>query len=211
MKTLTIASQKGGCGKSTLAVHIAVMAEKEGVDTLIADLDPHSQTSAEWALEREAEVPVVVTAHADDIKTLQQQAKEEGFGLLILDCPPYIDKVVKQATEIADYTLIPAQPRFADLRTLPRVIENVAPPFSVVLNVCTPGINGQESSKTREARKLIEESDIPISRVSIVRREAFSDALNGGEAVIEFESQGKAAKEIQDLWEWLQEELKYND
>jgi len=207
MKVLTIASQKGGCGKSTLAIHIAVMAEQQGLEVIVADLDPNSQTSAEWASERTSQTPIVVRAHTDDIKDLKNQAQDEGFHLLILDCPPYIDKVVMNATKIADYTLIPSQPRFADLRTLPRVIENVDPPYSVILNACTPGLSGQESSKTREARLILKQENIPTSNISIVRREAYSDALNGGEAVIEFQSQGKAAKEISNLWSWLQEEL----
>jgi len=208
LKTLAIAGQKGGSGKSTIAIHIAVAAEKQGYEVIIADLDPHSQTAAEWASERTTQRPVVVKLSIKDIKDLQQQAIIEGFNLLILDCPPYIDDVVTEATHFSDFTLIPAQPRFADLRTLPRVIEKVHPPFSVVLNSCGAGLSGQESSKTTEARRLLKQSNIPVSHVSIIRREAFTDALNGGEAVVEFESHGKAANEVNKLWNWLQEELK---
>jgi len=208
MKTLAIATQKGGSGKSTVAIHLAVAAEIEGSEVLIADLDPHSQTAAEWASERSSERPVVIKLSTKDIETLKQQAIDEGFDLLILDCPPYIDDVITQATKFSDFTLIPAQPRFADLRTLPRVIEKVHPPFAVVLNSCTPGFSGQESSKTSEARRLLIQSGIPVSQVSLIRREAFTDALNGGKAVVEFESYGKAANEVNKLWSWLQEELK---
>lgn len=208
MKTLAIVSQKGGSGKSTIAVHIAVAAEMSGSEVIIADLDPHSQTSAEWASERTSQRPVVVRVNTSDIEDLQKQAENEAFDLLLLDCPPYIDDVVTQATKYSDYTIIPAQPRFPDLRTLSRVIEKVHPPYSVVLNSCTPGLSGQDSSKTREAKLLLKQSNIPVSHISIIRREAFTDALNGGEAVVEFESNGKAAFEIQRLWGWLQEELK---
>lgn len=205
MKTIAISSQKGGSGKSTVTIHLAVAAANSGMDVLVADLDPHSQTAAEWASERELDTPLVVKANTQDIVQLTAQAKEEGFDLLIFDCPPYVDDVVKVATEVADYTLIPAQPRFADIRTLPRVIDNVAPPFAVVLNACQVGLNGQESSKTREARMLLEEAGIFVAPLHITRREAFADALNGGTAVYEFEPGGKAAKEIDRLWSWLQE------
>jgi len=207
LKVLTIASQKGGCGKSTLAIHIAVMAEINGYEVIIADLDPHSQTTAEWAAERKQNTPVVVKADTDDINDLCNQAKEEEFNLLILDCPPYVDSIVTRATEISDYTLIPSQPRFADLRTLDRTLANVYPPYSVILNACTPGYCGQESSKTNEARKILDENNIPTYEHSIIRREAYSDALNGGEAVIEYESHSKASIEIKNLWLWLQEKL----
>ena len=206
MKTVAVSSQKGGSGKSTVAIHLAVAAQASGIETIIADLDPHSQTAAEWASERSSEQPMVVTAHADDIEVLQKQALDEGFGLLILDCPPYVDDVVRLATKLADYTLIPAQPRFADIRTLPRIIGNVHKPYSVILNVCTPGLHGGESTKTREARAVLEDAGIPVAPLHITRREAFSDALNGGTAVFEFEPEGKAAREVAVLWKWLKEQ-----
>lgn len=204
MRTLTLASTKGGCGKSTLAIHLAVAAQQAGRETLLADLDPHSQTAAEWAAEREAPTPTVIRATADDIHALQQQAQDEGFDLLVLDCPPYIDGVVSAATTAADFTLIPAQPRFADIRVLPRVIERVSPPFAVVLNGCTPGLNTLPSSKTQEVWVLLRDNAIPVASAWITRREAFADALNGGQAVVEFEAHGKAASEIRVLWAWVQ-------
>jgi len=204
MKTLAVASQKGGSGKSTITIHLAVAAQQAGMDTIVADLDPHSQTSAEWAAERSLEQPLVVTAHAEDIQALQKQAEGEGFDLLILDCPPYVDDVVQMATQVADYTLIPAQPRFADVRTLPRVIESVKEPYAVILNACTPGPNGMETSKTREVRHLLEDAGIPVAPLHITRREAFADALNGGEAVNEFDPEGKASHEVKTLWKWVQ-------
>lgn len=189
-----------------LAIHLAVVAQQEGYDTLLADLDPHSQTSAEWASERQSDKPLVLTAHAEDIEALQTQAMSEGFDLVIMDCPPYIDKIVKTATKAADFTLIPAQPRFGDIRTLPRVIESVHPPYAVMLNVCPPGhIAGEEATKTKEARQLLEEAGIRVAAPSITRREAFADALNGGEAVVEFDTHGKAADEIRTLWNWIKE------
>ena len=203
MKTIAIASQKGGSGKSTVTIHLAVAAQNSGLEIIVADLDPHSQTAKEWALERSSEQPMVVTAHTKDIKDLQKQAKEEGFDLLIFDCPPFVDDVVREATRLADYTLIPAQPRFADIRTLPRVIGNVHEPYSVILNACTPGLHGGESTKTREARKVLEDADIQVAPLHITRREAFADALNDGSAVYEFEPQGKAAREVDILWKWL--------
>lgn len=207
MKVLAVASQKGGSGKSTIAIHIAVMAQMQGIEVLIADLDPHSQTAAEWAGERDTGSPLVITAHEEDLEALQKQASSEGFGLLVLDCPPYVDSIVKTATKIADFTLIPAQPRFADIRTLPRVVESVHPPFSVILNACQPGHNGMETTKTREARQLLTDSGIPVAKPTLTRRESLADSLNGGEAVIEFEPNGKAAAEIEQMWNWIKGEL----
>lgn len=208
MKIVAIASQKGGVGKSTIAVHLAVAASNEGKNVIIVDIDPHSQTSSEWATERGIrglDKPVVLQSHADEIKDLKKQAKKEGYDLMIIDCPPYVDDVVGTVTKLADFTLIPVQPRFPDMRTLLRVIEGVHKPYAVILNGCQAKINGIESSKTREARTLIEEANITICPHSIVRRESFADSLNSGASVHEFDLHGKSALEIDSIWRWLQE------
>ena len=207
MQIIAIASQKGGSGKSTLSIHLAALAEQSGIETLLADLDPHSQTAAEWASEREAETPVVLKAMTDDLDSLLLQAKEEGFGMVILDLPPYVDKVAEKATKRADITLVPCRPAFGDLRTLPRVLEQIHPPLAVVLNACPPGRPPFEASKTTEARHLLRDNEIPISPISITQRTAFADALNGGEAVVEYDPGSKASIEMQKLFKWVMTEI----
>lgn len=208
MKTIAISSQKGGVGKSTITIHLAVVAEMDGISTLIADLDPHSQTSKEWALERELETPVVVSADIKDVSELIKQAKKEGFGLVLLDCPPYINDAVLETTKVADFTLIPCPPRFPDLRTLPRVVESVSGNYSVVLSQCPPPrFFGMDSGKAKEARELLVENHINVSPKSVSRRESFADSLISGEAVNEFDPESKAANEIIHLFKWLKSEV----
>jgi len=208
MHTIAIASQKGGVGKSTLAIHLAVAAQTQGFDTLIADLDEHSQTATEWATERGEETPAVVQVDIEDISALKEQAKSEGFDLLIFDCPPYVNEVVAEVTKLADFTLIPSQPEFPPVRTLARVIDKVAEPYAVVLNACPPKRNGIETGKTKEVRGLLLSNEIPASPVSICRRTDMTDALNSGHSVFEYEPEGKAANEINELFKWLMGEIK---
>jgi len=208
LQVISFVAQKGGTGKSTVCIHLAVYAESMGLDVLVADLDPHSCTTAEWASERESQSPFVITADKDDLNQLKKQAEEEKFDLLLLDCPPYINDIVRIATKISDYTLIPSSPRFADLRTLPRTIISVEPPFAVLLNLCPHGNSiGIGSAKVFEARKLLKNNDIPTFKVSIVRREAFADALNGGQGINEYAPKSKAEKEIKDLFNCIMEIL----
>lgn len=208
MYIIAIASQKGGSGKSTVSIHLAALAQQEGMETLLADMDPHSQTAAEWGSERQTETPVVVKVDRSQLDELLTQAQEEDFKLVILDLPPYVDKVVKEATRRADLTLVPCRPSFGDLRTLPRVLEQIHPPYAVVLNSCPPGKSGFEASKTTEARKLLNANTIKSCPISITQRVAFADALNGGEAVVEYDPESKASREIVDLMKWVNTEIK---
>jgi chromosome partitioning protein len=203
MKTLAVVSHKGGTGKSTLSIHLAVQAQLEGRDTLLVDLDHHSSTVAEWASIRTDKHPLAVTAKVSDITELQQQATDEAFDLLVLDCPPYLNDDTDLITKLADFTILPTSPRFADICTLPRGIEKIHQPFSVVLNSCTPDAVGQTSFKTAQVYQMLNDSGIPVSPVHIIRLEAFTEALNYGHGVTEYQSNGKASKQIKMLLDWL--------
>lgn len=178
-------------------------AHKQGLDTLVVDLDYHSSTVADWAAIRTAKQPLVVTAQVSDIKELLQQAADENFDLLILDCPPYFTDDTELVTKLVDFTILPTTSRFADVCTLPRGIEKVHQPYSVVLNSCTPDNVGEVSFKTTQVRQVLEESDIPVSPVHVTRLEPFTDALSFGQGVGEYQPNGKAAYQVAGLLKWL--------
>jgi cellulose biosynthesis protein BcsQ len=68
------------------------------------------------------------------------------------------------------------------------------------------GKNGLDSGKTSEARKLLNQNNVPVCEVSITQRVAFTDALNGGESVNEFEPKSKASIEVERLLKWVNAE-----
>ena len=206
MQIIAIASQKGGSGKSTVAIHLAALAVARSRKTLLADMDRHSQTSTEWGKQRKNSKPLVAPVPLNKLAEMLSQAEAKNFDTVILDLPPYVDDVVQLVTGRSDITLVPCRPSFADLRTLPRVLKQIHKPYYVILNACPPGYSGQEGSKTSEARKVLVKNNIPVCPVSITQRVAFTDALNGGEAVNEFEPGSKASVEIERLLDWIDKE-----
>ncbi|NCN44074.1 MAG: ParA family protein [Thiomicrospira sp.] len=217
MKVLAMVSHKGGSGKSTTSVHLAVAATMAGLKVLVVDCDHNSRSSQEWAMERESPEPVVVTAFPDTeeldipesslmerVVEFHEAGNDEGFDLMILDLPPYLNRLAILATGMADFNIIPAKPRFNDLRTVPRTVNKISTnDYTVLLSQCRPKVSGLEPEKTKEARELLVENGINVCPFQITLRESYSDALIDGRSVLEFEPHGKANHEITQLWNWV--------
>ncbi|MBT3203071.1 MAG: ParA family protein [Gammaproteobacteria bacterium] len=196
MKILAFISHKGGTGKSTLSIHLSVAAEQQGLETLLVDLDSISSTTSEWASVRDQEKPLTITAQLSDVQALCKQAENEGFDLLILDFPPYFSDDVLDALVEVDQALIPISPRFPELQSLSKYIDSIKQNYSLLLNTCT----GEE---VESIDHMLWENNLPVSTVKISRLEALAEALSHGKGVSEFEPNGKAAGEIQQLLENL--------
>jgi len=199
MRVIAIAGQKGGSGKLILAIHLAAMAQQQEVETLLADMDPHSRTCAAWGGEREQKTPVVVQVASNDLDDFLLQAKEEEFDLVILDLPSQDDQLLQRATQQADLTLIPYRPTFADLRSLSLILEQLDQPFAVVLNACPP----EAAIKTQQARYALEEIGVPVATISILHFEDLDDTLYEGASVIEHDPESKSSNEISELLKWI--------
>ena len=89
MKTLAIISQKGGSGKTTIAVHMAVCAIRQGFHTAIIDIDPQG-SAIDWYMSREAQNELnAVQANAEKVQALLKQAKAGGADFVIIDTAPH--------------------------------------------------------------------------------------------------------------------------
>src|SRR5207302_6589936 len=84
MKTVAIISQKGGAGKTTVAIHLAVAAEQRGVRTAVFDLDPQASATS-WADRRKNSIPAVVAAQPPRLVNLLEQAAAQSAELALID------------------------------------------------------------------------------------------------------------------------------
>src|SRR5271169_2659981 len=100
MKILAIISQKGGAGKTTLAVHLAAAAAKAGHRSAVIDLDPQG-TAASWGDRRQADGPEVVSGQAARLSVLIDAARAGGADLLVLDTAPNADQTALRAAQCA--------------------------------------------------------------------------------------------------------------
>lgn len=213
MKTLAMLSRKGGVGKTTLTVHLAVAASLAGKRVLIADMDPQASAS-DWWRARKAESPELVEVKPDRLKDALKAAAADGVDLVVLDTRPSAEADAAAAARLADLALLVTRPGFLDLHAIAHTVDVVRltkRPAAIVLNACPPGRGNKESAITIEAREALGAYAVPICPVSVSQRAALTHALNDGRAVTEFEPEGRAAQEIGLLWKWTGKQLWPNE
>ena len=198
MLTIAIVSQKGGVGKTSLALNLAVAAELAGHAALIVDLDPQASAAA-WSDSREA-APVVVSAQAARLAEVLATGREHGAALCFIDTAPHAESPALAAARAADLVLVPCRASILDLRavTASQTIAQLAgtPASAVLCGVPARGSLADEAQATLEAHGL------PVAPVRIGYRAAFVHAATVGQGVQEYEPQGKAMCEISRLYEW---------
>lgn len=200
MKVVSLSSRKGGAGKSTICVHLAVAAESSGMQTAIFDLDPQA-SAALWSDHRGEPAPAVVPAQAPRLKGLLDQAVKMGADLVLLDTPPHADGVSADAGAVADVILIPCRPSSFDLDAIGatvRLAQASKKPCWVIINAAPT--QGVEVAETRAA---LQAAGVNVVPVVLHQRKAYSSRAHEGRTAAEAEPGGKAAQEIEALLAWL--------
>ncbi len=205
MKVVAIASQKGGTGKTTTAVHLATAATLAGYDAVVIDLDPQG-SAATWGDDRGDAAPEVISGQASRLNVLLESAAKEGFDLVVIDTGPAADAAARRSAELADLILIPCRPSAFDLkaiRTTLDLVEATRTPAFVVLNAAPI-----RSKAVDEAREVVTNMSAKVAPVVIYQRAAYGHSVIAGQTAQEFEPEGKAAEEVAALWQWVSDELK---
>lgn len=209
MRVLALLAQKGGAGKTTLALHLAVVAQQAGLRTVLVDLDPQ-RSAAGWWHARAAETPELVETNADQLAKVITAARGDGVALLVVDTRPSVERDTAEVARLADLALIPTRPSILDLRAIGATVEVVKAsrrPGAIVLNSCPAARGIGDASLTAEARRGLHAYGLPVLPVVVTQRAALAHALIDGRAVTEFEPTGKAAAEMRKVWQWTREQL----
>ena len=199
MKSIVFLAQKGGSGKTTLAVHLAVCAEESGERVAIVDTDQQGSATA-WVKIREAPSPTIASGAPAELSRIRQLAEEEDYTLLVVDTAPHAAPEARHAVEVADLVVIPCRPTAFDLAAVSAtvaIVKAVGKPACFVLNACPV-----RAPEVAEAREALGAYGLPVGPL-IGERRAFSRAVATGRAVTEFEKNGKAASEVRELWGWI--------
>ncbi len=201
MHTIALLSQKGGTGKTTLSLHLAVAAEMSGQRAVVIDLDPQA-SSAEWKDSRQSDTPVVVSAPSTRLSQAVQAARDGGADLALIDTAPHSGDAALAAAEAADLVLIPCRAGILDLRaigTTARVVKLAGKTAYVVLNAVPP----RASHILADARAAVSVHGLEVAPIALRQRAAYAHALTAGQTAQEYEPEGQATEEMSSFYHWL--------
>lgn len=205
MHVIAFASQKGGSGKTTLAGHIAVEAERRGAGPVaLIDTDPQGSLS-QWWNAREAERPFFVRASDEGLEADLARLKDGGVKLVIVDTPPAITATIGHVIAQADLIVIPTRPSPHDLRAAGatvRLCEELGKPLVFAVNGASP-----RARITTEAVIALSHHGA-VAPTILHQRIDFASSMIDGRTVMEIGSATKSPEEISELWSFLEGRVK---
>ncbi len=204
-KVIAVAQQKGGAGKTSLAIHLSVAWAEKGMRVAVVDVDPQESLTDWMRLRRQKLESGFLALSHDRLEAwgLQTGVRRlaKNHDVVVLDTPPHMETEARYALRAADLALIPLQPSPVDLwagqATISLASEEAAPPV-MVLNRVPP-----RGGLTEAAREALAELPARLAEAQIGNRVAFSNALARGLGVTEAEPRSRAAEEARALAEEL--------
>ena len=201
MKTLVLASQKGGAGKTTLAAHLAIEAEWVGAGpAVLIDTDPQGSLAAWWN-SRQAETPALAGATLADLPAKLEALAAAGFKLAVIDTPPAITAAIRDVVKLADLVLIPTRPSPHDLRAVGSTVDiaqETGRPFAFVVTQAKP-----TARLTLQAVAALSAHGV-VAPVIVHDRVDYAASMVDGRTVRETDPKGRSAQEIAELFVFVQ-------
>lgn len=200
MRTLVLASQKGGVGKTTIAGHLGVIAEQQNAGPVaLIDTDPQGSLSSWWN-ERKAQVPLFASVDIDNLKKHLKELAKAGVKLAIIDTPPAVTDTIREVLAVADLVLIPTRPSPHDLRAIRSTVDLVEQCGKRMIFV----INGAAARAKITGEAAIALSQYgTVAAVTLYQRTDFAASMIDGRTVQEIDPGSRSADEVGKLWNYV--------
>jgi len=206
---LALCGQKGGVGKSTLAVCLAAEASARGERVLLVDADPQgtARTWGECAAASGQATPAVVAMGATMHRQGQLRPLADAYTWVVIDCPPRMDAVQRSALMVADVALVPCGPSPADAWALAATAELVTEALALRPELAARIVLTRKQGRTavgQGAREVVAATGLRVCRTELGYRVAYQEMLAAGQGVTVYAPRGAAAEEIRHLFNELE-------
>ncbi len=199
-----LTGQKGGVGKSTVAISLAAEFLHRGHGVLLVDADPQgtARTWGDVASEAGHPLPTIVAMGATMHRPDQLARAAQGYDTVVIDCPPRHGEIQRSALMVADVALLPCGPSAADAWALTTSVELVQEARTLRPGLCACVVITRKQGRTtlgRSARDLLVEGGLPVLKTELGYRVAFAEALGAGLGVTTYAPRDPAAAELRAL------------
>ena len=203
MKVITLANQKGGCGKSTIVLNLAIELASQGKQVIVFDTDPQGSCHETIAARSDGEMAGLRIAMVYENLYQAIETCDGEYDFAIIDTPPHDNEVVTVATVCSDLIIIPVQDSPLDIRSTKTTVDlihqarELNPDLMAYFLLSRIQVNSVMARELSEVLKATYQFDILDTKIA--NRMAYKYSLIYGQSVSEFSEKDHSAKEIQSL------------
>ena len=205
MRNIAVVARKGGSGKTTVAVNLAIAAHRRGRRVLLADTDPQG-SACEVLKARQSAGPQVLRMQGEELPRLFRDPPA-GCDLVVVDTPAASEDAIAHAIGLAHLSLLVVRPTFLDIAAAlqtARILRELRKPGMIILNQAPASRAGAESPAVKRALEALRLMQLPVIPVVLRARSPYQTTLASGQSVEESSASNPAAEEMSRLWAYIE-------